>query len=121
MKICIPTMGSKGLEERVHEHFGGAPFFTLVETQTGAVEIIDNQNQHHSHGSCHPMLSLNGKGVEAVVTSGMGRRAIEMLNDGNVKVYRAEGATVADIVNQYKSGVLTELTPETACAGHDCH
>lgn len=121
MKICVPTTGNKGLEEKVYEHFGSAPFFTVVETDTGAVEVIDNQNQHHSHGSCHPMLSLTGRGIDAVVTGGMGRRAIEMLNEGNVKVYQATGDTVSRIVKEYQNRKLKELSPDTACAGHGCH
>lgn len=121
MKICVPTMGNKGLEEKVYGHFGSAPFFTVVDTETEAVEVIDNQNQHHSHGSCHPMIALDGKGVNAIVTGGMGRRAIEMLNAANVKVYQATGETVSQVVKEYKSGGLKELSPETACAGHGCH
>jgi len=121
MKICVPTTGNKGLEEEVYGHFGSTPFFTMVDTETGSVEVIDNQNQHHSHGSCHPMSSLDGKGVGAVVTGGMGRRSIEILNAGNVKVYQAAGDTVSQVVNEYKSGGLKELTPDTACAGHGCH
>lgn len=121
MKICIPTTGNKGLTEKVYEHFGSAPFFTLVDTENSTVEVIDNTNQHHSHGACHPMQSLSGKGVTAVVTGGMGRRAIEMLNAGGVKVYRAAGETVDAVVKEYKNGGLQELSPDTACAGHGCH
>ena len=121
MKICIPTTGNKGLEEEVYGHFGSAPYFTLVDTETSVVEVIDNQNLHHSHGSCHPMLSLSGKGVNAVVTGGMGRRAIEMLNAGGVKVYQAGGRTVSAVVAEFKNGGLKELSPDTACAGHGCH
>ena len=121
MKICIPTTGNKGMGEEVYGHFGSAPYFTLVDIETDAVEVIDNQNQHHSHGSCHPMLSLTGKRVEAVVTGGMGRRAIEMLNADGVKVYQAEGQTVGAVVTGFKNGSIKELSPESACAGHGCH
>lgn len=121
LKICVPTVGNQGVKEKVYEHFGSAPFFTIVNLETGGVEVIDNQNHHHSHGACHPMMSLNGKGVEAVVTGGMGRRAIEMLNADNIRVYRASGDIVADVVKELKAGSLEELLPETACAGHGCH
>jgi predicted Fe-Mo cluster-binding NifX family protein len=107
--------------ETVFGHFGSAPFFTIVDSQGGALEVIDNQNLHHSHGQCHPMLSLSGKGVEAVVTGGMGRRAIEMLNADGVKVFQAAGQTVTAVVDEFRNGNMPELTSDAACAGHDCH
>ena len=121
MKIAVPTIGNKGMGEEIYGHFGSAPFFTVVDTETGMVEVIDNKNQHHDHGSCHPMMALTGKEIEAVVTGGMGKRAIEMLNAANVKVYLACGNTVDQVVKEFNSGRLTELTPDTACAGHGCH
>ncbi|MGE5598091.1 MAG: NifB/NifX family molybdenum-iron cluster-binding protein [Bacteroidota bacterium] len=119
MRICIPTMGGKGLEETVSAHFGSAPYFTLVDLDSGAVEAVANANQHHSHGQCQPMSSIAGRGVNAVVTGGMGRRAIERLSAGGVKVYRAEGGTVREIVERFKTGQVNELSPGQACAGHD--
>ena len=125
MKICIPTTGGKGLEETVSAHFGSAQYFTLVDLDSGAVEVIENANQHHGHGQCQPMSSIEGRGVDAVVTGGMGRRAIDRLNAGGAKVYRAEGGTVRDVVERFKSGQANELSPDQACAGHDgghgCH
>ena len=87
----------------------------------GAIEIIDNKNQHHSHGTCHPMLALDGKQVDVVVTGGMGRRAIELLNSQNIKVYRSEQRTVAETVERFKEGAMSELTPGAGCMGHGCH
>lgn len=106
--------------EEVYSHFGSAPYFTLIDIETSAV-VIDNQNQRHNHCSCHPMLSLSGKGVKAVVSGGRGRRAIEMLNADGVKVYQAGSQTVSAVVTEFKNGSLKELLPETAYAGHGCH
>ena len=121
MKICIPTTTQKGKTAQVHEHFGSAPFFTVCDTEKDTVEIIDNSNQHHSHGMCHPMSSLAGKGIDAVVTGGMGARAVQKLNEGGIKVYRAVPGTVEDIVKQFLTGNLQELTISNACTQHGCH
>ena len=50
-----------------------------------------------------------------------GRRAIEKLNDGGVRAYRASGAKVEDIVSHYRAGDLEEITTENACGHHGCH
>jgi len=121
MKICVPTESKEGQNAKVHGHFGSAPYFTIVDTEKNSVEIIDNANQHHSHGMCQPMNALVGKEIDAVVTGGMGGRAVQKLNEGGIKAYRAILGTVADIVSQFTKGGLEEITAQNACAQHDCH
>ncbi len=121
MKICIPTETNEGLAAVVYGHFGSAPFFTVVDTESNLVEVIENANQHHAHGMCQPMGALTGKNVDAVVTGGMGARAVQKLQEGGIKVYRAIPGSVADIVSQYAKGGLQEITVENACAQHGCH
>ena len=121
MKICIPTETNKGKEAEVFGHFGSAPYFTIYDTETENVEIINNSNQHHSHGMCHPMGQLEGKHIDAVVCGGMGSRAVQKLNEGSIKAYRAIPGTVANIASQFKTGGLDEITVENACAQHGCH
>jgi predicted Fe-Mo cluster-binding NifX family protein len=120
MKICIPTETQTGKNANVYGHFGSAPFFTIYDTDSDSVEIIENSNQHHSHGACQPMAALMGKAIDAVVCGGMGARAVQKLNEGGIKAYRALGGTVAQIVEQYKIGKLEELTIQNACTQHDC-
>lgn len=121
MKICIPTETNEGKKAQVYGHFGSAPYFTIYDTDTKAVEIIDNANQHHAHGMCQPMQALAGKQVDAVVTGGMGSRAVLKLNEGGIKVYRAVPGTVDDIAGQLAKGGLEEMTAENACGQHGCH
>ena len=89
MRICIPTATKDGKSAEVYGHFGSAPYFTIYDTEKNTVELIDNANQHHSHGMCHPMGSLTGKNIDAVVCGGMGARAVEKLNNSGIKTYRA--------------------------------
>jgi predicted Fe-Mo cluster-binding NifX family protein len=64
---------------------------------------------------------ISGLGVDAVLTSGMGRRAVQLLNEGGVKVYLLDGATVQQAVDKFLAGELPELTFANACGGHGCH
>jgi predicted Fe-Mo cluster-binding NifX family protein len=119
MKICIPTLGEKGFDEQVSEHFGSAPYFTIIDLESNRLEIINNQNQHHRHGQCHPMRTLNDRQISGVICSGVGRRAVELLNADGVKVYLGNGNTVKETIEQYQQGNLKELTVDCACGGHD--
>ena len=120
MKICIPTETQDGKAANVYGHFGSAPYFTIYDTVADTVEIINNANQHHTHGACQPMMALIGTEIDAVVCGGMGARAVQKLNEGGIKAYRALGGTVAQIAEQYKIGKLEELTIQNACTQHDC-
>ncbi|MFH1442183.1 MAG: NifB/NifX family molybdenum-iron cluster-binding protein [Candidatus Omnitrophota bacterium] len=121
MKVCIPTETNEGKLSRVYGHFGSAPYFTIYDTEKDSLEIIDNANQHHAHGMCQPMNALMGKKIDAVVCGGMGGRAVQKLNEGGIKAYRAISGTVADIVVQFAKGGLEEITVNNACNQHGCH
>ncbi len=121
MRICIPTETNEGKNAQVYSHFGSAPYFIIYDTADDSVEVIKNANEHHSHGTCHPMGALSGKKVDAVVCAGMGARAIQKLNEGGIKAYRARPGTVEDIVSEFKQKTLEEITVENACAQHGCH
>jgi len=121
MKICVPTKTKEGKSALAYEHFGSAPYFTIYDTTKDDVEIIDNVNQNHAHGMCQPMSGLLGKNIDAVVCGGMGARAVQRLNEGGIKAYKAVPGTVAEIVSQFFNGRLNEITVSNACAQHGCH
>jgi len=121
MKICIPTETNEGKTAKVYGHFGSAPYFVIYDTEKDLFEIVSNSNQHHSHGMCQPMNALMGKNVDAVVTGGMGGRAVQKLNEGGIKAYRVIPGIVADVVSQFSKGGLEEITIHNACGQHGCH
>jgi len=121
MKICIPATENEGLKAKINAHFGSAPYFLIYDTQEDTFEIINNSDSHHMHGMCHPLKALDNKGIDAVVCGGMGARAVQKLNEGGIRAYRAAAETVADIVVRYKEKKLEEITVETACVDHSCH
>ena len=121
MKLCIPTKTNDHHTAEAYDHFGSAPYFMICDTESGAVEVIENNNAEHAHGMCQPMNALMGNKVDAVVTGGMGGRAVQKLNEGGIKAYRAIPGTVADIISQFTKGGLEEITVNNACAQHGCH
>lgn len=42
MLACIPTEGSTGLDDVVCDHFGSAPCFTLYDSETEEVTVLEN-------------------------------------------------------------------------------
>lgn len=66
MLACIPTEDDTGLEARICGHFGSAPFFTLVDTESRAIRIVSNGNTHHAHGTPPPETAGHGGGGRSV-------------------------------------------------------
>ena len=121
MKICIPTETDMKKQAKVYSHFGSAPYFTIYDTEKDDCETVDNSNQHHDHGTCHPHRVLVSKKINAVVCSGMGKRAIEKLNEAGIRAYIASGDNVLEVIDNYRTNELVEMTSENACHRHGCH
>jgi predicted Fe-Mo cluster-binding NifX family protein len=122
MKVCVPTMSNKNqLNEQVFNHFGSASYFTIYDTDSKTSEIIENDNSHHNHGSCQPVNALAGHKVDAVLTGGMGRRAIALFNEAGIRVFLLEGGTVAEAIEKFEANLLKELDVESGCGGHGHH
>jgi predicted Fe-Mo cluster-binding NifX family protein len=121
MKIVFPAEDDRGMESEVYGHFGSAPLFITVETETSAVRTIVNQDLGHQHGQCQPLHALGGYPVDAVVVGGIGGGALRRLQIAGIKVYRGVEGTVSDNLELMKSGHLPEFTPDQTCAGHGTH
>lgn len=117
MKICIPTVDDRGLESTVAGHFGSAPFFATVDTDSGRLEVERNPDRHHHHRSCHHGASLEVRGIDAVVCTGMGRRALSDLLDAGIEVLAPGQGTVAEIIEAVRAGKTRRLTLDDACGG----
>lgn len=125
MKIAFPVNLNQGLESAVYGHFGSAPCFIIVDTQTGEFKGIQNVNSHHEHGQCQPIEALGNNPVDAVVVGGMGGGALRMLQANGIKVYRAVDGNVDENLELIRSGKLPEFLMTMTCAGHGeeggCH
>ena len=104
MQICIPVVEDRGLESRVSAHFGSAPGFMIVDTESGNARLIGNSNQHHAHGMCQPLAALAGETVEGIVVGGIGMGALMKLQAAGIMVYRAVHPTVGETLAALHGG-----------------
>jgi len=118
MKICFPVEENIGLESPVYGHFGSAPLFLAVDTDTRQVTALTNSNQHHEHGACNPLKALGSDRFDGIVVGGIGGGALNGLLRMGLKVYRAAEGTVSANVDLFVQGKLSELTPQQTCGGH---
>lgn len=118
MKICFAVEKDEGLNSAVYGHFGSAPLFVMVDTESGDFVSVGNRDMIHVHGACNPIAAVGGRGVDAVVVGGIGAGALNRLNAEGIRVYAAAAETVAENVGLLKEGRLPVLTLRNTCAGH---
>lgn len=116
-KLCIPTTGSGGLDDLVGEHFGRVPTFTIVDSESNDVHVIDNTSEHMG-GAGLPAELLSNAGIDVVLCQGLGRRAIELLSAAGIDVYTGVSGTVEQAVDAWKGGILTGAAETDACTRH---
>ncbi len=118
MNVCIPVLKDEGLQSRLSAHFGSAPMFLLLDTDTNQTTAVRNDNAHHAHGMCHPLGILAGHPVDAVVVGGIGMGALNKLKAANIRVYQSSLRTVAETLTAFQAGSLPEVDTSAACAAH---
>ena len=117
MKICIPTTDDQGLDSRLHDHYGSAPFYALTDTVSGEVKLSPNAGHHHSHGRCESSDHIEADGMDAVVCLGMGKRALAGLQRAGVDVLITSSHNVRDTIAEARTGKLRKLSAADACGG----
>jgi predicted Fe-Mo cluster-binding NifX family protein len=118
MKVCFAVEKDEGMESAVYGHFGTAPVFVMVDTETDGVGAVGNKDVDHVHGACNPFQAIGGQAIDAVVVGGIGAGAISGLNARGIKVFASRAETVKQNMDLLKAGKLPLLTLQHACSGH---
>ncbi len=118
MKICFPVLSNNGLESEIYGHFGSAPSFVIIETDSNKITTINNSDQHHAHGTCNPLKAFDNQKIDAVVVSGIGGGALNKLKLHGIRVYQAKAKTVKENIDLLKKKNLPEFTMLQCCPGH---
>ncbi|MHB8079773.1 MAG: NifB/NifX family molybdenum-iron cluster-binding protein [Candidatus Krumholzibacteriia bacterium] len=118
MKVCIPVNEDRGLDSPVCGHFGSAPLFMVVDTESGACRGLPNANQHHAHGMCRPLDAIGSEPLDALVVGGIGLGALTRLRESGLEVWISDRADVKSTLAALADGSLRRADPAGACAHH---
>jgi predicted Fe-Mo cluster-binding NifX family protein len=120
-RVVIPAEDGNELNARLSEHFGRAPYFIVVElNEDGSVsnvQAVSNKSEHFGGTGLPPDHILQFK-PHAVITYGMGPRALSIFQEKRVAVLKANADTVKEVVEAYKQDILEELTEGCHHARH---
>ena len=119
-RVCVPTAGRGGLDDLVGEHFGRVPAYTIYNTETDQVEIVQNDSEH-TGGTGLPGEILASLGIDVLLCSGLGRRAIGILNTNGIEVCIGISGTAREAIESWKGGKLSGASEGDACQEHAFH
>jgi predicted Fe-Mo cluster-binding NifX family protein len=108
MRLCIPTRDDSGRQAQLSEHFGRAPYYTVVDTDDSSVEVVENESDHYG-GATQPPVFVANLDVDAVVVEEVGERSMSVFERRGIDVYRANQTDVESMVDAFERGVLPEL------------
>lgn len=120
MKIAVSSNDNKGLESTVSEHFGRCPFFTMVTVNENTIqktEVVENPF-YEGHQPFEIPNFLKSQGIQAIVTQGMGGRAIGFFQENAIQSVTGCSGTVKDAVNAYLSGKFFQAAPCSESIAH---
>jgi len=121
VRIVIPVEDTNGLDARLSQHFGRAPYFAVVELdENGKVlnlQMVPNKSEHFG-GMGRPPEIIMSLRPNAVITYGMGFRALNMFQSANVAVLQTNKDFVKDVIEAYNKDELVELTEGCHHARH---
>ena len=110
MKIAITAQGNE-LSSEIDLRFGRAKWLIVVDTETGDLEVHDNElNLNAVQGAgIQTGQNIANLGVEAVITGNVGPNAFKTLNAADIKIFLAEKQTVQEAIDSFKAGELKEI------------
>jgi len=118
MKVAFSTSGS-ATTAPLEGRFGRAPAFLVYDLDTGTFEVIDNrQGVSAAQGAgIQAAETVVRSGAQAVVTGHCGPKAFRVLSASGIKVFTTDAPTVAEALERFRAGQLTEIT-SASVEGH---
>ena len=116
-RFVVPVSDDRGIDAQLSQHFGRAPFFAIIDLDEEGNVIgqgtIANTSEHFGGVGLPPDRILQLK-PKALITYGLGPKALRVFQNAGVAVLRTEANTVREVVTAYNNNELQELT-------HGCH
>lgn len=109
MKIVFTTSGDD-LNAPLDSRFGRAPKFLVYDLDNETFQVVDNQqNLNAAQGAGIQSAETAARlGAKALVTGHCGPKAFRVLLMAGIKIFNTDAMTVAEALEQYRAGKLTE-------------
>ena len=110
MKIVIPAVEDGNFETEIHENFGRADYFALVNSDNDEIEFVKNTAAAQSSGAGVGAAQLCAdRGADAVAAYHFGPKAYKALRAAGIEVLDLNKQNlIKEAYNDYQAGKLAE-------------
>ena len=117
MRLCITAVGND-LSSATDSAFGRAPWFVIVDTDSDAVEPVENTSVNASQGAgIAAAQTMADKNVQAVLTGRLGPKAQTALLAAGITMYEGLArTTVGQALEQFRQGQYSESGNQAAAS-----
>jgi len=115
MKLCITAAGND-LSSATDSAFGRAPWFVIVDTDSGVFEAVENTSVNASQGAgIAAAQAMADKNVQAILTGRLGPKAQTALSAAGITMYEGLAqTTVGQALEQFRQGQYSESGSQAA-------
>jgi predicted Fe-Mo cluster-binding NifX family protein len=117
MKIAMPKNG-----EMINQHFGQSKSFLIANVENQQIvnsqEISSESLQHNHAGLSGLFLS---EGVSLVITGGIGKPALDALEQNGLKVIKGASGKCEEVLEKYLQGGLDDKDVTCSHTGEHHH
>lgn len=115
MRYALPTGDDMGLAAQVSAHFARARYYTLVDDANGA-RVCMRVQKGEGGGKGRRLSELfRDWNVDVVLCGNLGSGAVRHMEAIGVPVFSGAHGSVADAIEEYRSGLLRAADASTAC------
>jgi len=104
MKIAMPKNG-----EMLNQHFGQSKSFQIVSVDNGQIvarQEISSESLQHNHAGLSGLFLAEG--VSLVITGGIGKPALDALNENGLEVIKGASGKCEEVLEEYLAGKLND-------------
>lgn len=112
MKLCITSTG-KEIGAKVDTAFGRAPYFLLIDTDTNAVEAVENTAATQGQGAGIAAAQLlSDRGVDEVLTGNVGQNTFNAFRSSGIQLLVGASSqdTIEEALAKFNHGEYNEST-----------
>lgn len=95
---------------RVSEHFGRTNYFFIYDTDLKTIDLISNKNKDGQGGvGIKSSEFILDSDAEVLITPRVGEKALRVLKDSGIKIFKAVDQTALENIELYLKGELEGL------------
>jgi predicted Fe-Mo cluster-binding NifX family protein len=119
VKAIVPVKELNGMDSKIHDHFGRAPYFAILNIRQDEVTIEDfylNEFlDRKKHIGLHVVKVLVNYDLDMLFTSKIGEISFSLLKENCIDIYQVEGEdlTIKHVMERYQQNQLARIIAPT--------